>query len=152
MGLLILDHCAFLKQNQTIFSRGFETNCNVQSQIGIGQFIKLNVRYWILPKFWNQTSNCKHCTFLFSILSFYKYVCCVILQNQTYSYFIMPKCDNWFVVDLLVLYKLWTWNCSVSSAIKNNFMFSTCTKHISKPAYFGFIEKTMGIICFTSNI
>ena len=51
-----------------------------------------------------------------------------------------PKClllsQNLTTISLLicVLYKLWTWNCSASSAYQNinNFAFATCRKHVNQ--------------------
>ena len=58
-----------------------------------------------------------------------------------------------FFVDLHVLYKLWTRNCSASSANqnKNNFLFITRTRHVkstkNRPSNSGLIEETMDLSC-----
>ena len=55
-----------------------------------------------------------------------------------------PKFDDHFFVDLCVLNKLWTWNCSASSAYQNmnNFMFPTCksTKNWSPKVGYGSVS------------
>ena len=45
-----------------------------------------------------------------------------------------PKFDDNFLVDLRVLYKFWTWNCSARSSNQNqnNFTFAICTKHVNQ--------------------
>ena len=56
-------------------------------------------------------------------------------------------------LDQRVLYKLWTWNCSFSSANqnKNNFLFITRTQHVkstkNRPSNSGLIEETMDLSC-----
>ena len=60
---------------------------------------------------------------------------CVVIMVEYGGIQIMlhfiSKFDDWFFLDLHVLYKLWTWNCSASSTNqnKNTFMFPTRTKN-----------------------
>ena len=61
------------------------------------------------------------------------------IQDRSIISSIKPKFDDQFFVDLRVLYKLGSWNCSTSSTnqINNNFMFTTCTKHVNQQRIIG---------------
>ena len=56
------------------------------------------------------------------------------IQDRSIISSIEPKFDDQFFGDLRVLFKLGSWNYFTSSTfkIKDNFMFTTCTKHVNQ--------------------
>ena len=69
---------------------------------------------------------------------------------------IKPKFDNQFFVDLHVLYKFQTWNCSDNSEKQINFTFSISTKHVYRQsisleilAYLSFILLAVHLVPVT---